>query len=69
MIPTVYPLDLFTARRASILEAYRRLTPEQQRNVIAELAELAAADPDSVDVDTPPVDEWQDERNSREFPW
>jgi hypothetical protein len=49
MIPTVYPTDLFTARRNLILEAYRRLTPQQQRNVIAELAEMAACAPDKVE--------------------
>jgi hypothetical protein len=69
MIPTVYPTPLFEARRNSILEAYRSLTPEQQRNVIAELAEMEACDPDKCDVPTPPVSEQDDERNSRPFPF
>jgi hypothetical protein len=44
MIPTVYPYDLFTARRNSIIEAYRNLTPQQRQNVLEELADLAVHD-------------------------
>jgi hypothetical protein len=69
MIPTVYPTDLFTARRNLILEAYRRLTPQQQRNVIAELAEMETCDPDECDIKTPPISDEMDARNSRPFPF
>lgn len=39
-----YPPELLAARRSTILEAYSRLTPEQQQNVIEELAELEGSD-------------------------
>ena len=37
--------------------------------LIEEAAELMTLDPDSVDIDTPPVSEWQDARNSRPEPY
>jgi hypothetical protein len=43
----------------------------QERDGLATLLAIVtgAIDPDAVDCETPPVDDWQDERNSRPFPF
>jgi hypothetical protein len=74
-----YPTHLLEARRAAFVAQVQELPAETLRRIVeavgvpAEIAtdgELAYRfEPDGADVDTEPVSEWQDQRNSRPLPY
>jgi hypothetical protein len=66
---TVEGYERPTARLDAIAAAFVWATTEEREALIEEAAELLTLDPDApYMIDTPPVSEQDDERNSRPFP-
>jgi hypothetical protein len=56
-----YPPELFAARRAGFIDALHLHNADPRALAVA----TGVIEPGDCDVETPPVSEWQDERNSR----
>jgi hypothetical protein len=59
-----YPEPLLAERRAATLTRLHKLDAATLARIVENIRR-ADCDPDAVDAETPPVSEWQDQRNSR----
>jgi hypothetical protein len=63
-------MSVLTDRLDAIAAAFVWATAEEREALIEEAAELLTLDPDApYMIDTPPVSDEQDERNSKPFPY